>query len=433
MILVLLAALQVAQVPAASQPGLQDSVPSVTLAEAIRLATRLDPNYVQALGQIKTSEWGRRAAISAFVIPALTLQGTYQKSSTPSFNVGTGGVSRTFVAASVVGTYELFAGGRRFADLSFANAELEGSRAGEAEARFASALITEAAYYDVLATNALVEVARERFNRADQQFAIARSRVLSGATVQSDSLQLFTERVRGQVDLLIEQSRLRVARLNLGSLIGVTHPVDAVPLNIDRAPDLPITVDDAVAEALQSGPQWRVARAEERAAGAAYKAQLSAYLPQVGLSATTSAFDESLFPSATQRSTIAIGISLPIWDGGRREIAVTQAKVIRDVASAIRADLERSARRDVTLAFEAYVTSRAAEDLARSALVAAEENYRVQTARYQAGATDILNLLEAQLSLTEAQAGVVTARHTTLLALAGLEAILGRRLFPGKE
>ncbi len=433
MILAFIAALQVAVPQAAPGAALQDSIPVVSLADALRLATNLDPNYVAALGRVKNSEWGRRAAISAFVLPSLTVQGVYQKSNTPSFNVGTGGASRTFVSASAIATYELFAGGRRFADLSFANASLEGARAGQAEALFASALITESAYYDVLATAALVEVARERLNRAEQQFAIARARVLSGAAVQSDSLQLYTERTRAQVNLLIEESRLRVARLNLGSLVGVTYAVDAQPLGIERAPDLPITLDDAVREALQTGPLWRVARADERAAGAAYKAQLSAYLPQIGLQATTSAFDEVIFPSAVRRSTISIGVSFPIWDGGRREIAVTQARVNRDVFAAIRADLERSARRDVALAFEAYVTSRAAEDLARDALVAAEENYRVQSARYQGGATDILNLLEGQFTLSQAQAGIVTARQATLLALAGLEAILGRRLFPGKE
>ena len=40
-----------------------DSLPRVTLAEAISRATRLDPNYVRALGQVDNAEWGRRAAI----------------------------------------------------------------------------------------------------------------------------------------------------------------------------------------------------------------------------------------------------------------------------------------------------------------------------------------------------------------------------------
>jgi len=176
-----------------------------------------------------------------------------------------------------------------------------------------------------------------------------------------------------------------------------------------------------------------VARADERAASAAYKAQLSSYLPTIGLQAQAAAFDEKVFPDAVNRTTLSVFVSLPIWDGARREIALTQAKVNREVSRAILSDLERAARRDVVQAYEAYVTSRAAEDLARDALVVAQENFRVQTTRYQGGATTILDLLEAQFSLSEAEAGIVTARQTTLLALAGLEAILGRRLFPGKE
>ncbi len=68
MILAFVAALQVAVPQAVPMAALQDSIPVVSLAEALRLATKLDPNYVAALGQVKNSEWGRRAAISAFVL-----------------------------------------------------------------------------------------------------------------------------------------------------------------------------------------------------------------------------------------------------------------------------------------------------------------------------------------------------------------------------
>jgi len=431
MIAALLAAVQLS-VPA-PRPALQDSIPQVTLAEALRMATDLDPNYVAALGQIANAEWGRRAAIAAFVIPSITLQGTYQKSSTPSFNVGTGAESRTFTVAQATASYELFAGGRRFADLAGTAASLTGAKAGEVQARYASALVTESAFYQVLSLKELVRVRRERLGRAEQQLAVARSRVIAGAAVQTDSLQLSLERTRAQVDLLIEESRLRVARYDLGSLIGQRGQVDAAPLNGARAPDLPMTLQEAVAEALDRGPSYRIARADEKAASAAFTARKTDYLPQVGLTATTSAFDERIFPDQTKRSTISIGVTLPIWDGGQREIALTQARVNRDVARAVREDLERSAWRDVTRAYEAYITSRAAEDLARGGLTVAQENYRVQAARYQEGATTILDLLEAQVSLTDAESGIVQARQATQLALAGLEAILGRRLFPGKE
>ena len=42
-------------------------------------------------------------------------------------------------------------------------------------------------------------------------------------------------------------------------------------------------------------------------------------------------------------------------------------------------------------------------------------------------------MLDAQISLTQAEADLVQAHYATRLALAGLEAILGRRLFTNKD
>jgi outer membrane protein TolC len=107
--------------------------------------------------------------------------------------------------------------------------------------------------------------------------------------------------------------------------------------------------------------------------------------------------------------------------------------VNRDVTRSIREDLERVVRRDVTSSYDAYETSTAAVELAAVAGTVARENYRMQALRYRAGASTILDLLDAQVSVAEAEAGVVQARYTTRLALARLEAILGRRLFTNKE
>jgi len=84
---------------------------------------------------------------------------------------------------------------------------------------------------------------------------------------------------------------------------------------------------------------------------------------------------------------------------------------------------------DVTQAYQAYETARATAEFAGQGLVIAQETFRVQQARYRGGATTILDLLDAQTGLTEAQAELVQARYAVRLALAGLEAILGQRLF----
>jgi outer membrane protein TolC len=192
-------------------------------------------------------------------------------------------------------------------------------------------------------------------------------------------------------------------------------------------------VDEAVQLALTQGPQYRAARAGERAAEAFLKGQRGRYLPQLTLTGTHLRFDDSFFPGARNVSAFALTVSLPILDDGRRELAVSQARVNREVAHAIRADLERAARADVTQAVEAYVTARATTALSATGVLVARENYRVQESRYRAGSTTILDVLDAQLRLTQSEADLVQSRYAARLALAGLEAILGHRLFTNRD
>ncbi len=406
-----------------------DSLPQVTLAEALRRAAQLDPNYVAAIGQVDNAEWGRRSALAVFVLPAVTLTTDASRYSTPFFNIGTGKPETNIVAARLDARIDLFTGGQKWGELARARAALEGARAGELQARFASALLTEADYYAVLAGRELLRVTQERRQRAEEQLAVARARVVSGAAVQTDSLQLRLELNRARVGLLQQEAALRVARLALGRRVGIAGPVDAVPLDTLPAPVLPLPLEQAVSEAIAQGPEYRVVRANERAAAASFRSRLGAYLPRASLSATRIAFDNRFLPEATTRNSITLTVSFPLWDNAQREVALIQARVGRDVARAIREDMERAALPNVTAAYDSYNTARASADLAADAVTVARENFRVQQSRYSAGATTILDLLEAQVGLSEAEAALVQARYATRLALAGIENILGRRLF----
>src|SRR3989449_2838845 len=189
----------------------------------------------------------------------------------------------------------------------------------------------------------------------------------------------------------------------------------------------------SIAQAATQGPQYRVARANERAAGAAFRAQLGTYLPRATLTFNALAFDTLFFPSDFKRTTFTLSLSFPLWDNGQREIALSQARVKREVARAIRQDMDRAVQHDVTAAYDGYVTARASAELAAEGRRVARENFRVQQSRYGAGATTILDLLTAQSDLDDAEAALVQARYATRLALAGLENILGRRLFPERD
>ncbi len=405
------------------------SVPRITLEEALSRARALDPNYVAAVRRVAESRWDHTAAVTSFIVPEINAQLSGTRFSNQFFNIGTGMPASQIVDARVEARLNLFRGFGKISDLKWSNAQLESARAGEHQARFVTALFTEADYFDVLAQGELTRVAEERVRRADDQLAVARARVVAGAAVQTDSLQLLLELTEAQVELLRQEARLRVSRFQLGRRVGADGPVDGILPDTLLEPDLPLTEDEAVQEAIASSPAAVQARADERAAESLLSSAKGAYLPSIDLFGQITSTDDRFFPDAVNRSAIGLSVSLPIWNDAQREIRVSQATTVVEVTRSNRQDVERGLRRDVVEAYQGYETARAAGALAEQAVIVATENLRVQQERYRTGASVILDLLTAQVGLAEAEAGLVQARYTTRLALSALEAILGRRLF----
>lgn len=427
MIAALLLALQAAAAPATTA-SVGDTIPEITLAEALDAAAAVDPDYVSALRGIGDATWVRRSAWSAFLLPSINFQWSWSQFDPEAFNIGTNELTDKLTQYTFSGSYDVFRGGAKFHELSRSAAVVDRADATELEARYQTALATEAAYYDVIAQRQLLVVAEERVRRATEQLEVARARVLSGAAVQTDSLQVLLELTRAEVDLLRQGSALTVSRIELGRRVGRAGPVDAAPLSTATAPALSISRQQAVDEALESSPSLLVARSQQRLADAAFKAERASYLPTISLFGQWSGFDDDLIPDATNRTSFGVSLRYPIFDGWARELRVYRASTARRVADAAAADAQRTTIRDITEAYEAFETARASTDLAERGVQVARENLRVQTERYRAGATTIIDLITAQVDLAQAEADLVQARQATRLAQAGVEAILGRRL-----
>ncbi|MGH7606424.1 MAG: TolC family protein, partial [Gemmatimonadales bacterium] len=137
------------------------ALPRITLRDALQRSARLDPNYVAALGQVDNAVWARRNAFAVFILPSITLTTDVQWPNPPSINFVTFEPAPRQITAQLTARYDLFTGGQKLAELTRSAAALDGAHAGELAARFATALLTEADYYDVLAGTELERVARE--------------------------------------------------------------------------------------------------------------------------------------------------------------------------------------------------------------------------------------------------------------------------------
>jgi multidrug efflux system outer membrane protein len=405
-----------------------EGLPVITLAEARRRSVSIDPDAVAARSRVDVATSERRAAFTNLITPNLRATTTYTHFSEPFFNFGTGGISPNSASATFDASYSVLGAGK-FGTLKSARASLASAEALETSSRFRTMLETDAAYFAVLADKELSRVAADRLRRAEEQLNIARVRVIAGESVQSDSLRLLLEASRARLAILSMDSSLTASRLRLGRRIGLSGPAEAAPLDSILPRDLPMSEEQAIAEMRARGPDVEAARAQEKSANAAVLTARERYFPEINIGATLGRYDSELFPDALKRNQWNASISLPIWNGGSRELAVARARADRNVASATRADTERAAGEVMAQAYRGYLTSRGGIDLALVGLTAATENYRVQNARYREGATTIVDLLEAQVALSEAQAQLIRARYASRLSLAQIEALLGRRIF----
>jgi outer membrane protein TolC len=424
--------LLLAQAASAQSPRAAiDSFPVITLPDARQRALLADPDAVAARARVETAAWQRRSAVLNLLTPNVNGTVNYIHFSEPFFNFGTGSVSPNSASATLDARYTLFGVGK-FGELRSSRASVASAEAGETLARFRTSFATDAAYLAVLANHGLSRVAADRLKRAEEALGIARVRVSAGDALKSDSLQLLLEVSRARLGIVERDSALVASRLRLGRLIGLDGPAEAAPIDTTKPPALPMTQEEAIAEMRRRGPDIEASRAEEKSASAVLSSQKERYFPEFTIGATKGAYDSRLFPSALQRSQLTFTLAVPFWNGGTRELAIARARADRDVAKAARIDAERGAAQVMAEAYHGYITARAGIDLALTGVAAASESYRVQRARYREGATTILDLLQAQVSLSESEAALIQARYSARLALAQIESLLGRRLFEGR-
>ena len=76
----------------------------------------------------------------------------------------------------------------------------------------------------------------------------------------------------------------------------------------------------------------------------------------------------------------------------------------------------------------ALTSARKRIDIARASEAASDEDLRVQRERYRLGAATIVEVLDSQINLDQAEVDIVQARFDYLVAKAQIEALIGREL-----
>ncbi|NOT07260.1 MAG: TolC family protein [Gemmatimonadales bacterium] len=409
---------------------------SVTLAEAIQLAEKAAPNVVQALGTVRATGAGVRAAWGEY-LPRLSTNASYGSSFSdgPSRTdpitgeVIPGGSSSSSLTVGASGSIDIFTGFRRGASMSSAKANRTDAEAALAFERAQSALTTTNQFLQALQGADLVRVRQDAIRRAQEKLAIANARLSTRGVTIADSLQAVVDLTGTRLQLLNDERALTEAEANLARYLGLDGRVAAVT---DSSLFRTVTIADAnelMAEAMERSPQVIRAVAAVRLARANLGLTRSAYFPAITLSGSTSygGSDRNSYNLFNNRS-VNLGVQWQLFNGFARERDMTTRRASLEAAEAREADARRQIGASLTTYLAALRTAQERTTLTQQNLESARASAQVQTERYRLGSIGIVELNAAQDALSRAETDAVSARYDYLRAKTQIEATLGRTL-----
>jgi outer membrane protein len=398
----------------------------VSLEEAVRLALLRDPAAVAATAGVEVA-LANRMQTRGSLLPSLFVNSGYTNSSNQRFDQATGQLVSESYTAQLSGSYEIFAGGRRLAELRVSGAELLAAESSQRAQRFTTVLQTTRAFYDAVAAREVTAVAEQRLVRARQQAEFAATRLELGTATRSDALRAELEVGNAELAVLEGVTALRTAELELGRRIGAAGLARPASGELPgAAPALP-PVEELVVRAGRTAPAVVAAEATLRSRRAARLSSLTAYVPSVRATGGYDWFSFD-FPPEQRSWNLRLTASMPLFNGLQREATVQRAAAAERVAQARASDAAAQVRVSVEAAALELATAERRVVISTRAVELAREDLRVQEERYQIGATTILELQASQLALADAEVATVRARHSLAMAVAQLEAVLGERI-----
>ena len=414
----------------------------VDAATAVEMALAASQRAVAADARISAAQLTVDAADAARLPVVGASAAVSQRSAVPEFAAATGGPGaepvvifpniETAYAAGIGVRQPLYSGGGIQAGREAARHGLAAADGGQDLTRLDLRYEARVAYWRSIAADAGLGAAEAQQRRALRLLDDARALRRAGMAVDADVLGAEARAASAQLDVVRTSTELASRLADLRSLLGLAGDVDLelADRGSHALPPLPAPLDEMVA-ASEGRPELAIADARIAQATATERAVAAARKPAVGLSAQWDLERPNnrylpLEDAWNDAWSVGLRATWTVFDGQR---TAAEAAAVRAEAQAISADRDELARQirlqveTARLELEAALEAVAPADASRSAAAAREEASR---ARYAAGLAPIVEMLDAQAELTDAEVAQITVRVTAWIAAAALERAIGR-------
>jgi TolC family type I secretion outer membrane protein len=317
--------------------------------------------------------------------------------------------------AGVTVSQPLFRGGRTFAEVARAKAQVRQERARLIAIEQSVLLNAVNAYMNVVRDSATYQLQVSNVAALQKQLDAARTEFKFGEVTKTDVAQAEARLAGAQAGLLTAQGQLYASRAAFTQIIGRRPELlQAYP----PFPDMPATQNDAMFAALKLNPNILAAHENEQAAKFAVDDAEGALAPQVSLQgqyqySKTKANRNDMNAHA---ATIVGQVTIPIYQGGAEWATIKQQKELHGQSQMQIFDAERQVRQAVETAWQGFQAAQAAIRANLAQVKADQLAYEGVQKERAAGTRTVLDVLNAEQELLNAEVAVVVSRHDAYVA-----------------
>ncbi|HBN07243.1 MAG TPA: TolC family protein [Cyanobacteria bacterium UBA8530] len=393
--------------------------PVLTLAQSLRTAQANQPQLVRAQAAVLAAA-ARSSGANAPLLPQVSFGASYNQ---PWNRGGTAFVPGS--ALNLRANQLIWDFGQRTNRLEAAKVNVGVQQQTEKLNQQQVALGVRTNFFAVRSAQVLVEVAQEAFNNQKRHLSQITIFVGAGTRPPIDLAQGRRDLANAQVKLINAQNAYKTSKAQLNQAMGVSTSIDYSVANESmpaiQGEEQPL--EALVREAETRRPDLAAIAEQVRSQELTLAAQKGANSPVIQASAGLS--DSGLGGSPLNWDA-GISLSTPLYDGGSIRAQTSEAEANLISLNAQADALRQQVRLELTQARLAIESEKLAIRAAAESVRNAREQLVLAEGRYEVGVGNIIELDDAQLSLTSAKAQQVQEDFKLATARAQLLKAIGR-------
>jgi outer membrane protein TolC len=292
------------------------------------------------------------------------------------------------------------------------------------------------AYLLLLKAERLVGVQELAIENLREHVTTAELLYRSGKVSQLDVLKAQTQIALANEELVKAKNSVTVRRQEIFGAMGVDTVYDFRTVDLTEAlwqrEQLRSLREDSLLSLLNRHPDLQRAELDIQEREQEISLAQTDYYPSVFVRGSYNWEDSRVFPG-NKNWNIGVGLSLPLFQGGATQASVDQAKsrteAARATEEALRQRIQVAVRTNLTTLDDTRSRVRSAAEIVRLA----EESEKVASLKYRTGKGTNLDVLDAEMVLTNARINYIQVLTDYAVAIAELNFNLGSAEVPFHE